>query len=421
MATRVYRLQSLQQDLVSVNTDLDFSFSQQIEPFFRQLVELLLHDVDSLDDHEKQIRLEESRIAIEDLQQKELENFFPLACLDVRQQSIAEIDPYAAAIYPIAFSNSLEVILSVRDRPLQHYRTELNEDSQQEIFQEVCQYLNPVCKSSDILPSVQKLYDWLILPAENVLQENEITTLVFILDGFLRSLPMAVLHDGNQYLIEKYNIALTPGLQLIPPKTSNKSQLSLLTGGLTQARQGFPSLPGVIREIEQISQMIPANVLLDEDFTNNTVREQLDKNSFSIVHLASHGQFSSHEEDTFVLTWDDRLTVNNISKLLEKRNAKEAIKLLVLTACKTVPGDTRASLGLTGIAVCSGSRSTVATLWSVSDRSTASLITEFYRLLTQHNIPQAEALRKAQILLLQDPQYQHPYYWSSFVLVGNWK
>ena len=404
-----------------MNTDFEFSFPQQIESFYRQLVELLLHDIDSLDDDEKQNRLEESRIAIADIQQEELASFFPIACSDVQQPRIDEIDLYVAAIYQIVLDNSLEVILSVREQPLQHYRTEFKEDSQHEIFQKVCQELNPVCQSSDILPSAQKLYEWLILPAEDILQENKIATLVFILDGFFRSLPMAVLHDGHQYLIEKYNIALAPGLQFLPPSTDTKSELSLLTGGLTQARAEFSFLPRVAPEIAQISQIIPTHVLLDEDFTSNDFREQLEQNSFSIVHLVTHCQLSSHAEKTFILTSSDRLNVNNLSQLLAKNNTQEKIQLLVLTASKTAQEDPKATLALTAIAKCFGASSIVATLWLVRDRSTTSLMTEFYRLLTQPNISTAEALRKAQISLLQDPKYQHPYYWSSFVLVGNWQ
>ena len=404
-----------------MNTDFEFSFPQQIESFYRQLVELLLHDIDSLDDDEKQNRLEESRIAIADIQQEELANFFPIAGSDVQQPRIDEIDLYVATIYQIVLDNSLEVILSIREQPLQHYRTEFKEDSQHEILQEVCQELNPVCQSSDILPSAQKLYEWLILPAENILHENKIATLVFILDGFFRSLPMAVLHDGHQYLIEKYNIALAPGLQLLPPTTAKKSELSLLTGGLTQARPGFSSLPEVAPEIAQISQIIPTQVLLDEDFTSNDFRGQLEQSSFSIVHLVTHCQLSSHADKTFILTSSDRLNVNHLSKLLAKNNSQENPPLLVLTACRTAQEDPKATLALTAIAKCFGASNTVATLWLVRDRSTTSLITEFYRLLTQPNISTAEALRKAQLSLLQDPQYQHPYYWSSFVLVGNWQ
>ena len=403
-----------------MNTDLEFSFSQQIEPFYRQLVELLLHDLDSLDDIEKQIRLEESCIAIEDLHKEELEDFLEIPSVDVHEQSIEKIDPYAAAIYQIVLDNSLEVILSVREQPLQHYRTQLDDENQKQIFQEVCQNLNSICQFSDILPSAQKLYDWLILPAEPILQEQEITTLVFILDRFLCSLPMAVLHDGNQYLIEKYNIVLTPGLNLLPPQNLTKSKLSFLIGGLTQARQGFPAIPEVRHEIAQISQLIPAKILLDEEFTNQSLTEQFNNSSFSIFHLVSYVQCGYRAEDTFVLTWCDRLKINDCSKLREKNDIQSGIKLLVLTACNPVAEDPRTILGLTGMAICSGAESILGTCWLRRESSTINLLQEFYRLLTQQNMTQAEALRKAQISLLQDSQYQHPYYWSSFILVGNW-
>lgn len=406
-----------------MNTDLEFSFSQQIEPFYRQLVELLLYDIDSLDDSEKQVRLEESCIAIADLQKEELTNLVPLASWDTSQQALNEIDSDTAVIYLIVLDSSLEVIVSIRGQPLQHYKTEIDKNSQQLICEEIGQYLNPIHSYFDLLPSVQKLYDWLILPAEDILQTNKITTLVFVLDGFFRSLPIAALHDGNQYLVEKYNIALLPGLPLLPSKTSNKSEPRLLIGGLTQATQGFPALAGVDQEIEDISQIIPTNVLLDEEFTHQSLQDQLSNIASPILHLATYVQFSSHAEDTFVLTHRDRLNLDQISNLKEKSQINDAIELLVLTAATTAKIDSihQEILGLAGIAICSGAKSTLATIWSIRDRSTICLITEFYRLIAQNNISKAEALRKAQISLLKNPQYQHPYYWSSFVLLGNWE
>lgn len=403
-----------------MNTDLEFSFSQEIEPFYRQLIELLLHDIDSLDHIEQQMRLEESRIAIEDLHKEELENFFPEVGLALHQQTIEDLDPYAAVIYQIVLDNSLEVILSIREQPLKHYRSKLDGENQKKIFHEVCRKLNSICPFSDILLSAQRLYDWLILPAEDILQEQEITTLVFILDRFLCSLPMAVLHDGNQYLIEKYNIAFTPGLNLIAPEATTDSELNMLMGGLTATRQGISAIPEVKQEISQISQIIPTQVLVDEEFTNQALQEKLNNSSWSIVHLASYSQFSSHAEDTFVLTWSDRLKINDFSKLESKQHNQAGIKLLVLTACNSVGEDSRTILGLTEIAICSGARSIVGTVRLMREPSTVNLWQEFYRLLTQGNISQAEALRQAQISLLRNPQSQHPYYWSSFILVGNW-
>ena len=151
------------------------------------------------------------------------------------------------------------------------------------------------------------------------------------------------------------------------------------------------------------------------------MQQQVAQEPFSIVHFATHGQFSSNAEDTFILTWSDRIQVKDFDKLLSNRENNVPIELLVLSACKTAQGDERAILGLAGMAVRSGARSTIASLWSVSDRSTAQLMTEFYRYLNQPHINKAQALRKAQLSLLQNKQYQHPYYWSPFVLVGNWQ
>jgi len=99
------------------------------------------------------------------------------------------------------------------------------------------------------------------------------------------------------------------------------------------------------------------------------------------------------------------------------------LELLVLSACETAAGDNRSALGLAGVAVRSGARSTVATLWRVDDQATATLISEFYNQLVKANqtgISKAEALRRAQLTILKKPEYQSPYYWGAYVLLGNW-
>ena len=413
-------LDSLHRDLVAVNPTLQFSFRQQVEPMYRQLVELLLEDVNRLSPAAKQQNLERSRVAIEALQQKELENFFRIACLDVNQQNIEQIDERAAVIYPILLDKSIEVIVSLPNLPLQHYRTKIDRQQQNQTFNELLQYLNPVFSSQDIHPTAQKLYDWSIRPVESMLAAQKIDTLVFVLDGKLRNLPMSVLHDGEKYLIEKYNLALTPGLELLASKTKDKQKLNVLTGGLTKSRQGFSALPGVAAEISEIEQIMPSQTLLDRDFTNQNIQQKVALESSEIVHLATHGQFSSSAENTYILTWDKRINVARFDRLLRDRQNDRPIELLVLSACKTAAGDEQAILGLAGMAIRSGARSTVATLWSVSDRSTAKLIPEFYSHLSQPNITKAQAMRQAQLSLLQDREYEHPYYWSPFVLLGNW-
>jgi CHAT domain-containing protein len=141
-----------------------------------------------------------------------------------------------------------------------------------------------------------------------------------------------------------------------------------------------------------------------------------------VVHLATHGQFSSKAEDTFILTWDDRININQLNNVLKTRDRTESsiIELLVLSACQTAVGDKRAALGLAGMAVRAGARSTLASLWSVNDAATASFMIQFYQNLADSKVTKAEAVRRAQQSLLQNPEYSHPYFWAPFILVGNW-
>ena len=160
---------------------------------------------------------------------------------------------------------------------------------------------------------------------------------------------------------------------------------------------------------------------MNQDFNQNRLQTELKDFSFPIVHLATHAQFSSKAEDTFLLTYDDRINVKNLDQLLRETEEKPIpIELLILSACETASGDNRAPLGLAGVAVRSGAKSTLATLWPVNDQSTAQFMTQFYPALNQQGKSKAEALRQAQLSLLQDDKYHHPYFWAPFVLIGNW-
>lgn len=416
--TNAYKsLQALRSDLVAINSGVQFNFTERVEPVYRELVSLLLQpDANQAD-------LVQAREVIEALQLAELDNFFRDACLETKPVLLDEIDPHSAVIYPIILRDRLEVILSLPDRSLRHYATPLPKGKIEEILQQFYSSLYLGYSSAERLRIAEQIYDWLIRPAEADLNRNQTQNLVFVLDGFLRSLPMAALYDGQQYLIEKYSVALSPGLQLFAEGLERK-KLTALTVGLTEARQGFTALPGVAEELTEISQMLDSKVLLNQDFTRDRFQSQVNAKPFPIVHLATHGQFSSNPEETFLLTWDDRINVKDFADLFENRleGSLNPVELLVLSACQTAAGDRQATLGLAGFALRSGARSTLATLWSVSDQSTADLMSEFYLQLTQTklNLTKAEALRRAQLSLLKNPEYNHPYFWAPFVLVGNW-
>ncbi len=410
-------LSSLRGDLVTVNPEVQFSFRESAEPVYRELVGLLLQE-----ESPSQAKLKLARQTVESLQLAELDNFFRDACADAKPQSIEEIDPTAAVIYPIILSDRLEVILSIPGKPLRRYATKKSEAELETAFRQAKNAIRPAAFPRERRPPVQLVYDWLIRPAEADLTASGIKTLVFVLDGYLRNLPMAVLHDGEKFLVEKYSIALAPGLQLLAPKPLSEVKLKVFTAALSQARQGFPALPGVEQEIQQIAAQMPASGLLNQEFVSGRLHDRIKALSYPIVHLATHGQFSSNAADTFIVTWDQKVNVKEFDRLLRVRTGEnqQPIELLVLSACETASGDSRAALGLAGAAIRSGARSTAATLWQVNDESTAIFMTEFYRQLAAKS-SKAEALRNAQLTLLRNREYQNPYFWAPFVLVGNWQ
>ena len=414
----VNTLQILRSDLVAMNRDVQFSFREGVEPVYRQLVDLLLQP------GSKANELQQARTVIEALQIAELDNFFREACLDTAFQLDRVIDQAqqpAAIFYTIGLGDRLEVILKLPQQALLHYTANV---SQTEVEASVDALLPELKRPFTSRPSqnlARQIYDWLIRPAEAALTDSSIETLVFVLDGALRNIPMAALYDGQHYLVERYSIALAPGLQLLDPKPL-QDQLRALVAGLSAGRENFPPLSFVETEVNRIQSDITSNVLFNESFTRANLRDRLRRDPVSIVHIATHGQFSSNAEETFILAWDSPIRVNELSQLLETRslNNRNPIELLVLSACRTAVGDRRATLGLAGVAVRAGTRSTIASLWSLDDDSGAVLMSEFYKELSQNPTSKAEALRRAQRTLLANPQYAAPRFWAPYVLLGNW-
>ena len=433
-----------------------------VENIFREYIALLLAD-----DQSNPEELEEAREVLESLQITELDNFFRDPCSPVAEDPVLidGVDKQAAVIYPIILKNSLKVIVTLPEQPLQLYTTNI---PRQEVNKKIDKLLSKTFRNprfaedfrgargnpeqqarvqesldqslaQDIRPLAKEIYDWLLAEAEPLFQKNEIKTLVFVLDGPLRSIPMSLLYDGEQYLIEKdYNIVLTSGLQITDPQPLKPQPIKVLAAGTTEGDKdfGFSRIPEVETELNLISSLFPdSKVLLNQDFTPTSLSEQLEAADYPIVHLATHGQFSSTSDQTFILSGsksdseldkEDRfINVKEFDTLLRvgKRRGSQSIELLVLSACETAQGDNRAILGLAGVAVRAGARSTIATLWGADDKATAELMGYFYQNLNDNpEISKAAALQDAQLKLLQntDSQYSHPYYWAPFVFIGNW-
>lgn len=424
----VNTIASIRSDLVATSSEAQFSFQESIEPVYRELVELLLPPGKQVD----QLILKKARDLIDSLQIAELDNFFRDACLKIQPVAIDEVDPKAAVFSTIILSDRLEVIVALPGQPLRRYTTVLSQKEIEVIIKQARNGLTvPRLQLSlnNFLTPSQKIYNWLIGPIETELTNSGIETLVFVLDGSLRNIPMSALYDGKNYLIEKYSVAVAPSLKLVDAKPLKIDNLEVLTAGLSEARQGFSALPGVKIELEKIGKELRSQNLIDRTFTTSQFKNKVKSSSFTVIHLATHGQFSSQVEQTFILTWDDRINAKDLDTLLRTDTTKnQPIELLVLSACQTASGDNRAILGLTGMAMRAGARSTLASLWSVNDEATASLMIRFYEDLSNLNlqtnaankITKAGALRSAQQMMLQNKEFSHPYFWAGFILVGNW-
>jgi CHAT domain-containing protein len=437
-------ISTLRSDLVALNPEVQFSFRESVEPVYRQLVDLLLRSADSSrvsgqSRQPKREHLIQARQVMEALQLAELDNFFGDACAQPKQVNIDRLDPYAAVIYPIILPNRLEVILKLPGSDnLRHYAHANVSETQ--VDAAVTQLQNSLKRRSTSLKQLKtqskQLYDWLIQPFAAELEttktreQSQIKTLVFVLDGSLRNLPMAVLHDGQRYLVERYAVSVTPTLQLLEPKPLNKKALSVLIAGATDApsfkKEGLGAIANVAVELEGIKENTPRNQILEnQEFIKKNIQTKINKTSFNIIHLATHGQFSSNPQKTYILDWSERIKVKDLDNLLRLHDQRTTypIELLILSACETATGDNRAALGLAGVAIRAGARTTLASLWQINDASTAEFMIKFYQQLNRGQMTKAEALRNTQLAFLKEStnrDYNRPYHWAAFILVGNW-
>lgn len=366
--------------------------------------------------------LRAARDTMEALKTAEVRDYFRDDCITALQSRTVTLDrppPHTAVLYPILLPNRLELLLSTPDN-LQQITVRVDRNTFTSVVREFRRTLEKRT-SREYLPPAQQLYGWLIRPLQTTLDAGRIETLVIVPDGPLRTIPLAALHDGQDFLIRRYAIATTPGLTLTDLRPIPRHQIQPLLAGLTQAVQGFPALDYVQEELAAIHTAYGGKVLENETFRLANLQQALKATPYSIVHIATHGQFVGDVRNTFLLTFDDKLTLDRLERLIAIGQYRDQpVELLTLSACQTAAGDDRAALGLAGVAVKAGARSALATLWFVNDQASGLLATEFYQQLQRPDQSKVRALQQAQVRLLADRRYQHPGYWSPFLLIGNW-
>ena len=417
-------VQGIRHEITADQRDRTRPFRDAGGALFVELADLLLQRAaQTADPHRKQQDLIAARNTMEQLKTAELRDYFQDDCVIEFQGHVAPVDQLkagTAALYPILLPERLELLLSLPDG-IHQYEVSVGSTA---FTQKVREFRKGLEKRTthEYLASARQLYGWLIEPLEPDLRAQQIDTLVFVPDGSLRTIPMAAIHDGQRFLIERYALATTPGLTLTDLQSSVRGDNRLLLNGLSRSVQGFPALQQVEAELAALGAMYQrSTVLKNEDFQISNMDKALIAAPYSIVHFASHGQFANELDQTFVLTFDGKLTLNRLEQLLSlSQFRKQPVELLTLSACQTAAGDDRAALGLAGVAIKAGARSALATLWFVNDQAAALLVSGFYQRLQDQSLSKARALQLAQQSLLNDRRYRHPGYWAPFLLIGNW-
>ena len=375
-----------------------------------------------------------------------------LQAIQARLQEIRDrTGKQSVLIYTFAGSEMLHLVLVAPGvKPIQRKVPEAHRQALLAAVKDLQAQIADVTQrdTTSYLPPAQQLHQWLIAPLETDLQRLDVDTLVFVLDKGLRRLPLATLHDGQQFLVEQYGLGIIPSVSLTDMHYASLVDAPLLAMGMSERfpdRQNpLPAVPVELSTITKQRDRTSSNILLNKAFTLDNLQQQRQAKPFRIVHLATHGRFNVGAPDnSYLQLWDRKLSFQDMGKLDWD---DPPVELLVLSACHTAVGTDDVALGFAGLAVQTGAKSVLASLWYVNDTATLALIVGFYDRLNASPI-KADALRQAQIAMLRGevkiesgqlvgttpegitlpPQlsslnqrtFVHPYYWAGFTMVGN--
>lgn len=399
--------------------DHPFSYREEIEPIHRRYMQLLLSA--------SKPDLKEVIATNEQLQISQVENFLRCGRLDVVSlEKLREQTETPTVIHILQLEDQVHILVS-SDKGIHQYSAPAEPILEQVDFLGINIENNFDRTGVVILEYASSLYKSLIAPIKEYLPNDG--TLIFVLDENFQSIPMAMLWDGRQFLVENYAIANALGSKVARPQSLPKEQLNVLFAGLSEIspsqqnsddftpQKALPFVKDEVKRIDKFSES--TDEILNSAFTAQRLQDELARVNSQILHISTHGQFSSKIGETLIWAWDKTINLSELETLLRRRGDNQPLNLLILSACQSAEGDKRATLGMAGIAAQAGAKSTLASLWLVDDASTALFMESFYERL-QSGETKAEALRAAQLSLIDSDLYRHPFFWASFLLIGSW-
>jgi CHAT domain-containing protein len=419
----VFTLQTIRQELAGdCRVYNQLSFSEVIEPVYLGLVDLLVKAADGREAAVEEGLLLEAIQTVEMLKGAELQDYFKNTCVVAAKSRLNRSDlvmPKTAVIYFISLPDRLITLAGLPSGIKQFMTAVVKEALTEEI-----RYFRAMLEkrtTRQYMVHARKLYQWLISPMESDLRKDGVATLVFVPDGPLRTIPMAALNDGEDFLIARAAVVTEPGMGFVSTHPFDMLKTRVLLAGLSEAVQGFPALENVSQELASIQGLFANKLMMNRDFRLPEVSQEIGHSPYEVLHIASHGEFFENASETYLLTWDMKLSMNDLERLVRIGSLrKKPVELLTLSACQSAAGNDRAALGLAGVSVKAGAQSALATMWYVNDQASSELVTAFYRTLHDRQLSKAKSLQEAQLTLLGDRRYSHPFYWSPFLLIGNW-
>lgn len=416
----------IRENLLGVNPDLQFNFLIKVEPIYRNYLRLLFTH--------SQPNLQEIVGVNQSLQIAQLENYLGCGTILARNtiNQLQSDSSNPIIIHILQLPDQIKTVVQSKSK-FSVYTSDRT-TVQTSVDNLLSNIQDPGFRQTNanisVIPYAQSLYQQVLKPAQDAGLLPKGSTLVFVVDTILQNVPLGLLHNGSQFLIETNPISIAASSQIPKGTKLAADRMSALIAGLSKqspsfsdprAPQGLAALPEVEFEVEAISkQLTRTTQLLNDQFTSSRLQSEIQSSTQPILHITTHGQFSSDPQQTLLVAWDRLIDTNDLNRLFRTsvQPRRTPLKLLVLSACQSAKGDRRSTLGIAGIATQAGAESTVATLWLVDAESTGVLMKEFYQNL-RAGLSKSESLRQSQITLLKSDVFQHPYFWGTFTLIGN--
>lgn len=444
-----------------------------LDPFFEQLAAdriLTIHVETILNSGASSVNFENVLPILSDIRLARIERFLERQCSDTGGVSIGDLAADSAhserviILTPIILSDKV-VILIQKTGEQQIVTVNAEPNSVRLLLERIKDLLGSRSSSRpELLAELSNFHNLFLKDLRNT-ELNDIDIIVFEPTGEFRGIPLAAAYDAKaegsfgatgRFLVEDFEIVTSFGLS-VPQRPIVFPEVNGIFASLSEevavppvgnayplSSQGvrFRPLRFVEREVEAISSLPAVNAKVLPNFTRKRLEQALSEEEINTIHFATHAVFGAEPDERYLLGRGaetgrgDRIGLQDIRQLVgQAQTSSNSLELVALSACQTGVGDNRANdsdaiLGLAGIAIESGARSVLASLWKVDDQSTGQLMVSFYQAWSQRttnpSTTKSGALREAQLLLIREGHkypidYSHPHYWSGFILSGDWR